>query len=144
MQQNSLKPPIDRWERCAMLIAAGERGGTALARLLENSNALATRVPEPERLLTELARLAAASPKESQRTIALQAILTQPAHQRIGLTAFFAEAAARGLSVDSTRDANWVSHSNTRGVTRSTQASRSPSGAKRSICSHSRTTRHRS
>jgi putative membrane-bound dehydrogenase-like protein len=101
MQQNSLKPPIDRWERCAMLIAAGERGGTALARLLENSNALATRVPEPERLLTELARLAAASPKESQRTIALQAILTQPAHQRIGLTAFFAEAAARGLSVDS-------------------------------------------
>jgi putative heme-binding domain-containing protein len=67
---------------------------------LENSNALATRVPEPERLVTELARLAAASPKESQRTIALDALLTQSAHQRSGLTAFFAEAAERGLSVD--------------------------------------------
>jgi putative membrane-bound dehydrogenase-like protein len=98
-QQNSLTPPIDRWERCAMLIAAGERGGSALAKVLENSNALATRVPEPERLVTELARLAAASPKESQRTIALGALLTQSAHQRSGLTAFFAEAAERGLSV---------------------------------------------
>jgi putative membrane-bound dehydrogenase-like protein len=98
--ETSLKPPIDRWERYAMLIAAGERGGSALAEVLESSNRLATRVPEPGRLVAELARLAAASPKESQRTIALEAILSQPAHQQLGLTAFFAEAAKRGLSLD--------------------------------------------
>jgi putative heme-binding domain-containing protein len=99
-QQDALVPPIDRWERCAMLIAAGDRGGTLLARILKSPNLLATRLTEPDRLVAELARLAAASPKESQRTIALEAILGQAAHQQLGLTAFFAEAAKRGLSAD--------------------------------------------
>lgn len=98
-QQDPHVPPIDRWERYSMLIAAGDRGGTVLARVLKSSSFRAERLPEPDRLVAELARLAAASPKESQRTIALEAILGQPAYQQLGLTAFLAEAAKRGLSV---------------------------------------------
>ncbi|HEX2476691.1 MAG TPA: PVC-type heme-binding CxxCH protein [Lacipirellulaceae bacterium] len=99
-EQNSLKPPIDRWERCAILIASGDRGGSELARVLKRSNMLATRVPEPDRLVAELTRLAAASPKASQQAIALKALLTPNDYQRLGLTAFLNEAVKRGASVD--------------------------------------------
>jgi putative membrane-bound dehydrogenase-like protein len=99
-EQISLKAPIDRWEQYAMLIAAGERGGTELAKVLKSRQLLADLVPEPNRLVADLARLAAASPKASQQAIALKALLAPNDYQRLGLTAFLEEAAKRGASVD--------------------------------------------
>jgi putative heme-binding domain-containing protein len=102
--QNSLKPPVDRWERCAMLIAAGERGGSLLTSVMKSSNWLDDRIPDSERLVAELARLAAASPKASEQAIALEALLALTGYQRLGLTAFLKEAVKRGASVDELKD----------------------------------------
>ncbi len=99
-EQPSLKPPIDRWEQYAMLIAAGDRGGSLLAKVVKSRNLLDDRIPDSERLVADLARLAAASPKASQQAIALKATLAPNDYQRLGLTAFLEEAAKRGASVD--------------------------------------------
>lgn len=94
------KFPADQWELNAMLIAAGERGGTALANILRNPAALQSNVPDPKRFVAELARLAAASPDTSQRAIAIDALRKSDTYRLVGLTSLLAETARRGESLD--------------------------------------------
>jgi putative heme-binding domain-containing protein len=87
--------PTDRWELDAMLIAAGERGGNVLARMLDKPEALAANVTEPKRFIASLAQLAAAA-GESQWKAAIDALSASHEYERIGLTALLEGLRRRG------------------------------------------------
>ncbi|MCI0335882.1 MAG: c-type cytochrome [Planctomycetes bacterium] len=93
--------PADQWELDAILIAAGELGGTALAIMLKDPAALASNVSDPKGFVASLARLAGASPDKSQQIAALEALLSGNDFRVIGLTSLFTAALHRGESLDS-------------------------------------------
>ncbi len=97
------KFPTDRWELDAMLVAAGTRGGTTLAAMLEQPAALKANIGDSTRFIADLARLAAASNDNGERAIAMNELLDSPAFGRAGLTAFFGEAARDGRSLEDLR-----------------------------------------
>ena len=91
----------DEWELHALLIAAGNRAGTVLARLLEGLDQRDSDSIGP--LIDELAALAAASKDDEQCRLAVHALLASDDLGRVGLTRFLAEAARSGASVASVR-----------------------------------------
>ncbi len=91
--------PADRWELDAMLIAAGNHGGTALSGILQHPTALAANVCEPKRFIADLARLAAASKNDQQRTTAIESLLTSTDYGRAGLAGLLAETVRAGTSL---------------------------------------------
>jgi putative membrane-bound dehydrogenase-like protein len=98
-----LPQPADAWQEYALLIAAGERGGTALADILRDPAALAKNVEKPKQFIAELAKIAVASDDPAERSTALEALLASPEYGRVGLAAFLAQAGAKKLSVESLR-----------------------------------------
>jgi putative membrane-bound dehydrogenase-like protein len=92
--------PADRWELDAMLIAAGERGGTVLSAMLQNPTALDANVGDPKRFAAELARLAAASNDDRERSIAIAALVRSSEFGRVGLSGLLAEELPGGRSLD--------------------------------------------
>jgi putative membrane-bound dehydrogenase-like protein len=88
----------DSWEQDAMLIAAGNKGGTVLARMLRNPAALSANLTEPRRFVADLARLAAASSNNEQIALAVDSLLANPQFGTACLTDVFSEAMRRGSS----------------------------------------------
>lgn len=93
--------PVDQWERDAVLIAAGRRGGDALAAALQNASLSAMDPVDAKRLIADLARLAAAANDDQQSRTALAALVANQQFCRPGLTSFLAEALRDGTSVES-------------------------------------------
>ncbi|HWL75156.1 MAG TPA: hypothetical protein VNQ74_14900, partial [Burkholderiaceae bacterium] len=91
--------PADQWELDAMLIAAGNRGGDALAIMLKDTPALTANIREPQRFVAQLARLAAASPDRTQQVTAIEALLPSAEFRLVGLAAVLAEASRRGTTL---------------------------------------------
>jgi putative membrane-bound dehydrogenase-like protein len=88
----------DRWERQAMLIATGQRGGDLLQAVLENLATWATHVPELPQFIAQTARLAAASPQPEQHCLALAALAAVAAPEPAPEAASAAEAASADAS----------------------------------------------
>lgn len=99
-----LAHPADQWQQYAMLIAAGNKGGTAIADLLRDPAALAKNIAKPEEFVAELAKIAAQSDDAAERTKAIDALLGSKQYGRAGLTAFIAQAAAKKLSIEMLRN----------------------------------------
>jgi putative membrane-bound dehydrogenase-like protein len=89
----------DHWEEDAMLIAAGERGGTALQKMLAATYAVQANVTDPDKFINRLARLAAASPNDHEHAIAIEALLTNTEFGRPGLAGFLNETIRRGTTL---------------------------------------------
>jgi putative membrane-bound dehydrogenase-like protein len=98
-----LAQPADEWQQYAMLIAAGNNGGTALAELLRDPAALAKHIATPKRFVAELAKIAASSDDPAERRTAVEALLASGDYGRAGLTAFIAQAAAKNFGIDALR-----------------------------------------
>ena len=96
-----IRRPEDEWERTAQLIAAGSRGGEALAQTLRQLEQSTTDDDQARQLVVGLARLAAASTDAEQYRIAVEAMLAHARYQQPALVNFLAEAARRGKSADS-------------------------------------------
>ena len=97
------KYTADGWEVDAMLIAAGNRGGTVLANMLADTKALEANLGDPEQFIDRLARLAAASKNNEQRSAAIKAIVSSDKYGEAGLTGFLSEAARSGITVEDVR-----------------------------------------
>jgi len=93
--------PADSWELDAMRIAAGSRGGTFLATVLNDPKSLRTNVADAEQFVVDLARLAASSPNKGERILALDALLASDDFGRVGLVEYLSEAVRRRRSVES-------------------------------------------
>jgi putative membrane-bound dehydrogenase-like protein len=91
-----LRWPADEWERTALLIAAGARGGEALAQTLTQLGPSTSNADQTQQLVIGLARLAAASTDGRQYEIAVESLLDHAQFRQPGLTTFFAEASRRG------------------------------------------------
>jgi putative membrane-bound dehydrogenase-like protein len=96
-----LRAPIDEWERAALLVAAGSRGGEALAQTLRQFRNSASNNAQVQRLVVELSKLAAASKDERQYQLAVQSLLANSEFCQAGLASFLAEAANRGRPAES-------------------------------------------
>jgi putative membrane-bound dehydrogenase-like protein len=101
-------PPVpkreaDKWEVTAMLIAAGKRGGTVLAKMLEQSDKVEKNVDEPARFFSRLARLAAASKDEREQAKAVAALVANAEYGEAGLVGFLAESTRDGTTLDNVR-----------------------------------------
>ena len=101
-------PPVpkraaDNWEATAMLIAAGKRGGTVLANMLQNSDAVEKHVSEPGRFFNRLSRLAAASKDEREQAKAIAALVANAEYGQAGLTGFLSETVRDGKSLAEVR-----------------------------------------
>lgn len=94
------KHPTDLWERDAMLIAAGERGGEVLEEMLQHPDQLKSNVEEPDQFVRQLAKLAAATKNPQQQSVALDAIVSSPQFETVGLAAFIGENVRGGGSVE--------------------------------------------
>ncbi|HEX3601124.1 MAG TPA: PVC-type heme-binding CxxCH protein [Lacipirellulaceae bacterium] len=93
------KYAADKWEEDAMLIATGNRGGTALQKMLASTYAVQANVTDPARFINRLARLAAASSDDHEHSIAVEALLSNAEFGRPGLTGFLSESIRRGSSL---------------------------------------------
>lgn len=92
--------PTDPWERDAMLIAAGERGGEVLAELLQHPDQLKSNVEETDQFVRQLAKLAAATKNPQQQSVALAAIVSSSQFETVGLAAFIGEIVRGGGSLE--------------------------------------------
>ncbi len=93
----------DSWEQDAMLIAAGNRGGTALKNMLADAHAVQANVSDAKQFIGRLARLAAATKDEQQRATAIEALVNSSEFGRAGLAGFLAETTYGGTSLDQLR-----------------------------------------
>jgi putative membrane-bound dehydrogenase-like protein len=98
----------DQWELDAMLIAAGDRGGTVLGTMFAagGHQSLATNIKEPKQFVSALARLAAASKNAQQWRWAVHALLETKENKeyaRAGLIGFVSEIVRGGGSLDDLR-----------------------------------------
>jgi putative heme-binding domain-containing protein len=107
--RRSPKPPefpADEWEIDAMLVAAGECGGSVLRSMFiapGGRQSLMTNIKEPKQLIAELARLAAASKDVTEWRKAvhiLSASRQDRRYARAGLIGFLSEIARGGGSLD--------------------------------------------
>ena len=94
----------DHWEEDAMLIAAGDRGGTTLQKMLAATYAVQANVTDPDKFINRLARLAAASPDNHEHAIAIEALLTNAEFGRPGLAGFLNETIRRGTTLKQLRE----------------------------------------
>ena len=94
----------DHWEEDAMLIAAGDRGGTTLQKMLAATYAVQANVTDPDKFINRLARLAAASPDDHEHAIAIEALLTNTEFGRPGLAGFLNETIRRGTTLKQLRE----------------------------------------
>jgi putative membrane-bound dehydrogenase-like protein len=90
----------DGWEVDAMLIAAGDRGGSVLHSMLAEPDLLEANVADPEQFVSRLGRLAAASKNDEQLRIALGALVNNAKFGRAGLTGFLGESTRGGTTLD--------------------------------------------
>jgi putative heme-binding domain-containing protein len=96
---------IDEWEMDAMLVAAGSRGGTVLAEMLEHPIALEKNVAKPEVFIGQLARLAATSIDKDERSKAIAALVGNAEYGRAGLAGFLGETRRKEIPLDEVRGA---------------------------------------
>ena len=94
----------DHWEEDAMLIAAGNRGGTVLQKMLAATYAVQANVTDPAKFINRLARLAAASSDDHEHAIAIEALLANAEFGRPGLAGFLNETIRRGTSLKELRE----------------------------------------
>jgi putative heme-binding domain-containing protein len=87
-----------------MLIAAGNQGGTVLKQMLSDRKAVKSNISEPQQFILRLARLATASPDDSQRTTAIEALLSADEFTREGLTGILSESSRRSVGLESVRE----------------------------------------
>ncbi len=87
--------PVDEWERDALLIAAGRRGGDALAAVLQHQGLADMDPAAAEQLIAALARLAAAAQDKRQTVAAIDALVANPRFGAAGLSSFLAQAVRR-------------------------------------------------
>jgi len=92
--------PVDEWERDALLIATGSRGGEVLADALSNPAISSANMQRSRTLIVGLSRIAAAAGSERQTQAAIAALLKHQSYCRAGLTSFFTEAIRRGATFD--------------------------------------------
>jgi putative membrane-bound dehydrogenase-like protein len=98
--------PADEWELDAMLVAAGDRGGSVLGTMLlaaGDRQSLSTNVKEPKQFIAALARLAAASNDVRQWRKAVHMLLASwqnKEYARAGLIGFLSEITRGGGSLD--------------------------------------------
>jgi putative heme-binding domain-containing protein len=97
------KYPADKWEENAMLIAAGNRGGTVLAEMLTNVYLLKSNLGDPDGFVARLARLAAAAKDDQQRAVAIAALVNNEEFDRAGLTGILKETSRQQLSLNDVR-----------------------------------------
>ncbi len=95
--------PAGPWELKVLLIAAGEHGGEYLSQLLANPGSLKGAVADPKRFISDIARLAAATPDKEQHEKAVDALLTCPEFCQAGLGTFLAERIRSGSSIEDIR-----------------------------------------
>jgi putative membrane-bound dehydrogenase-like protein len=95
--------PAGPWELKVLLIAAGEHGGEYLSQLLANPESLKSAVADPKRFISDVARLAAATPDKEQHERAVVALLTYPEFCQAGLGTFLAERIRSGSSIEEIR-----------------------------------------
>jgi putative membrane-bound dehydrogenase-like protein len=101
------QPPkygADHWEEDAMLIAAGNRGGTVLQKMLAATYAVQANDTDPARFINGLARLAAASSDDHEHAVAIEALLANAEFGRPGLAGFLNETIRRGTSLKALRE----------------------------------------
>ncbi len=101
-------PPVpahatDQWELNATLIAAGNQGGEVLATMLSNPEQLKKNIEKPEQFVAQLARLAAASDDQTQRPIAVKALVASDDFSAAGLASLFAEVVKKGATIEELR-----------------------------------------
>jgi len=94
---------VDRWEQEAMLIAAGDRGGEALAAMLQHPHRLAANVRNAKQFVARLAQVAAASKNEQQQITAVSVLMDHAMYSRAGLAALFSEMGRGGTTVSGLR-----------------------------------------
>ncbi len=97
------KFPADRWEQDAMLIAARNRSGAVLADMLQHPAELKTNIRDPKKFIIRLARQSAASKNSAEYLPALEALMSNPEYERVGLTGFLTAMTRSGVSLDYVR-----------------------------------------
>jgi putative membrane-bound dehydrogenase-like protein len=95
--------PTDAWERDAVLIAAGARGGDLLAALLADPDRLKSSVGAAGEFICQAARLAAASDDQAQRAAGLRALVASDEFRQAGLASFLRERIAGGEALETVR-----------------------------------------
>jgi putative membrane-bound dehydrogenase-like protein len=95
----------DEWEIDAMLVASGSRGGTVLAEMLEHPDALQKNIEKPQQFIGQLARLAATSVDNDERSKAIAALVGNAEYGRAGLAGFLGEMRREEKTLDQIRSA---------------------------------------